>query len=89
MLGLDPVLEPVGVLARVGYLSEDRDMPEWMRISELLRYLKAFYPSWDDEFADELRRQFDLDPRARIKTLSQGQRARSACWRPWLTGPRF
>ena len=76
VLGLDPVLEPVGVLARVGYLSEDRDMPEWMRISELLRYLKAFYPSWDDVFADELRRQFDLDPRARIKTLSQGQRAR-------------
>jgi ABC-2 type transport system ATP-binding protein len=76
VLGLDPVLDPVGVLARVGYLSEDRDMPEWMRISEMLRYLRAFYPSWDDGFADDLRRQFDLDPRARIKTLSQGQRAR-------------
>jgi ABC-2 type transport system ATP-binding protein len=76
VLGLDPVIEPVGVLARVGYLSEDRDMPDWMRTSELLRYLKAFYPGWDDGFAEDLRRQFDLDPRARIKTLSQGQRAR-------------
>jgi ABC-2 type transport system ATP-binding protein len=76
VFGLDPASEPVGVLARVGYLSEDRDLPDWMRLSELLRYLRAFYPSWDDGFAEDLRRQFDLDPRARIKTLSQGQRAR-------------
>ena len=76
VFGLDPVREPVGVLARVGYLSEDRDLPDWMRLDELLRYLRAFYPSWDDAFAEDLRRQFDLDPRARIKTLSQGQRAR-------------
>ena len=89
VLGLDPVVEPVGVLARVGYLSEDRDMPDWMCTSEMLRYLKAFYPSWDDGFAEELRRQFDLDPRARIKTLSQGQRCVWVSWRHWLTGRRF
>ena len=77
VFGLDPVREPVGVLARVGYLSEDRDLPDWMRIDELLRYLRAFYPTWDDDFAEDLRRQFDLDPGARIKTLSQGQRARA------------
>jgi ABC-2 type transport system ATP-binding protein len=77
VFGLDPVREPVGVLSRVGYLSEDRDLPDWIRIDELLRYLKPFYPTWDDDFAEELRRQFDLDPTARIKTLSQGQRART------------
>jgi ABC-2 type transport system ATP-binding protein len=76
VFGLDPARDPVGVLARIGYLSEDRDLPDWMRLEELLRYLRAFFPSWDDAFADDLRRQFDLDPRARIKTLSQGQRAR-------------
>jgi len=76
VFGLDPVRDPVGVLSRVGYLSEDRDLPDWMRIHELLRYLRAFYASWDDAFAEDLRRRFDLDPGARIKTLSQGQRAR-------------
>jgi ABC-2 type transport system ATP-binding protein len=77
VFGLDPVREPVAVLSRVGYLSEDRDLPDWMRLGEMLRYLRAFYPTWDDDLADELRRQFDLDPRARVKTLSQGQRARA------------
>ena len=30
VFGRDPVLDPVGVLGRVGYLSEDRDLPDWM-----------------------------------------------------------
>ncbi|APW60784.1 ABC transporter ATP-binding protein [Paludisphaera borealis] len=76
VLGGDPVTQPVEVLSRIGYLSEDRDLPDWMRISELLNYLRAFYPTWDVALADRLRNDFDLDPQARIKSLSQGQRAR-------------
>jgi ABC-2 type transport system ATP-binding protein len=77
VFGRDPVRDPVGVLGRVGYLSEDRDLPDWMSIAELLRYLRAFYSGWDDEFTQGLSKQFELDPDARIKGLSQGQRART------------
>jgi len=38
MFGLDPVKHPVEVLKRVGYLSEERDLPDWMSIEELMRY---------------------------------------------------
>lgn len=38
VFGLDPVENPVGVLGRIGYLSEDRDLPNWMRVHELIRY---------------------------------------------------
>src|SRR5947209_8438351 len=31
VLGRDPVRDPVGVLGRVGYLSEENDLPGWMR----------------------------------------------------------
>jgi len=44
VFGLDPVADPVGVLSRIGYLSEDNDLPGWMRVDELLRYSRAFYP---------------------------------------------
>jgi ABC-2 type transport system ATP-binding protein len=43
----------------------------------LLRYMQAFYRTWNDEYAEGLRRTFDLDPEARIKDLSRGQRARA------------
>src|SRR3954463_16095127 len=77
VFGLDPVKEPVNVLSRIGYLSEEGDLPGWMRVDELMRYMRAFYPTWDEDYAQDLRRQFALDPAAKIKQLSKGQRARA------------
>jgi ABC-2 type transport system ATP-binding protein len=77
VFGFDPVADPVAVLSRVGYLSENRDLPGWMRVDELLRYTEAFYPKWDQTYAEELRRQFGLDPHAKIKTLSRGENAKA------------
>ena len=76
VFGLDPVADPVSVLGRIGYLSEQPDLPGWMRVDELIRYTQAFYPRWDPAYAEELREQFGLDPAARIKSLSKGQRAK-------------
>src|SRR6266481_4269771 len=77
VFGRDPVADPVGVLSRIGYLSEENDLPGWMRVDELIRYSRAFYPQWDDAFAEELRQTFALDAAAKIKTLSKGQKARA------------
>jgi ABC-2 type transport system ATP-binding protein len=76
VFGLDPVGDPVGVLSRIGYLSEENDLPGWMSVDELIRYSRAFRPAWDDLYAEELRQSFALDPTAKIKTLSKGQKAR-------------
>ena len=77
VFGLDPVADPVGVLSRIGYLSEENDLPGWMRVDELMRYSRAFYPAWDDGYAQTLRQTFALDLAAKIKTLSKGQKARA------------
>jgi ABC-2 type transport system ATP-binding protein len=89
VLGLDPVRDPVAVLGRVGYLSERRDLPGWMRVDEFMRYTQAFYPGWDEQYAAQLLEQFQLDPAQKIKTLSQGQQAKiglltSLAYRPEL-----
>jgi ABC-2 type transport system ATP-binding protein len=77
VFGLDPVADPVGVLSRIGYLSEEPDMPGWMRVRELIRYVAAFYPTWDHDYAERLRQEFQLDPHTKVKHLSKGQRARA------------
>jgi len=77
VFGLDPVADPTNVLARIGYLSENRDLPGWMRVDELLRYTRAFYKTWDADYAEQLRVQFGLDNSARVKNLSRGETARA------------
>ena len=77
VFGADPVADPVAVLSRLGYLSEEHDLPDWMRVDELFTYSSAFYPRWDAGYAEELRQMFALDPAARIKSLSKGQKARA------------
>src|SRR5690348_7065412 len=32
VLGLDPVAKPVEVLSKIGYLSEEPELPGWMRV---------------------------------------------------------
>ena len=76
VFGLDPVADPVAVLSRIGYLSEENDLPGWMHVNELIRYSRAFYPAWDDGYAEELRRAFALETAAKIKNLSKGEKAR-------------
>src|SRR5438034_10841915 len=77
VFGLDPVADPVGVLSRIGHLSEENELPGWMTVEELIRYTRAFYPKWDGAYAEELRTTFALDANAKIKTLSKGQKARA------------
>jgi ABC-2 type transport system ATP-binding protein len=48
--------------------------PVGFTIAELLRYVAAWHPRWNDATADALLRQFALSARQRIETLSFGGR---------------
>lgn len=78
VFGEDPVKKPESVLKHIGYLSEDRDIPDWMSIGELMRYTSAYHRGWDQSYADELLDTFSLDPAKKVKTLSRGMRAQVA-----------
>ena len=75
--------------ARIGYVSENQELPGWMSIEYFLRYLKPFYPTWDDATAAALLRQFDLPADRKLKDLSRGMWMKAAltsslCYRPEL-----
>lgn len=77
VFGLDPVMDPPGVLGRIGHLSENRDLPMWMTIQELFEFTRAFYPKWDPAYAEKLRDMFELTLDQKVTTLSRGQLARA------------
>ncbi len=62
----------------IGYVSENQKMPEWMTIDYLLRYLKPFYPTWDDGTAASLLRKFELPGDRKLSQLSRGMKMKAA-----------
>ena len=65
-------------LARIGYVSENQALPDWMRVRQLVAFCRPLYPDWDDAFADRLLRRFELPPDTRIRDLSRGMRMKAA-----------
>jgi ABC-2 type transport system ATP-binding protein len=63
---------------QIGYVSENQDQPGWMTMGYLLRYLKPFYPTWDDARASELIMQFRLPLDRPIKHFSRGMQMKAS-----------
>ncbi len=78
LLGADSTRLGPKELARIGYVSETRQLPDWMTVSRFLAYTKAFYPAWNDDDAATLVTAFDLPLNRPLRTLSRGQRVKAA-----------
>jgi ABC-2 type transport system ATP-binding protein len=64
--------------SKIGYVSENQQMPGWMTIQYLLDYLKPFYRSWDSSYVESLLEQFNLPRDRKIGQLSRGMWMKTA-----------
>jgi ABC-2 type transport system ATP-binding protein len=64
--------------ARIGYVSEDQQLPLWMTVRQLLDYCRPFYPTWDREVEKTLLAQFALPEDRKLTHLSRGMRMKAA-----------
>ena len=62
----------------IGYVSENQQLPGWMKVEALLAYMKPFYPTWDDGLEAKLVSDFDLPMGRRLRDLSRGTRMKVA-----------
>lgn len=76
VFGEDPSRNPEYVLSKIGYLTEEDSLPSWMKVWQILKFSKSFYPGWDSDYAQELLETFKLEPSKTIGKMSKGQRAR-------------
>ena len=65
-------------LARIGYVSENQDLPDWMTVDQLIAYVRPFYPTWDGALCRTLRRDLDLTSRLPVQSFSRGMRMKAA-----------
>jgi ABC-2 type transport system ATP-binding protein len=63
--------------AHIGYVSENQELPLWMTVNALLRYLQPFYPTWDLELEKEIVARLDLPLNRRLRGLSRGTRMKA------------
>jgi ABC-2 type transport system ATP-binding protein len=72
VLGHDIRTDALAIRRCTGYVPEHHHIYPWMRVGEVLRFTRAFYPSWDVALCDELIAQYALDPVKKVKALSNG-----------------
>lgn len=58
---------------RVGYLSQDQRVFEWMSLEDLVSFVSDFYPSWDHGYTSQLAGKLELPWKTPITLLSRGQ----------------
>ena len=60
---------------RIGYVSENQDLPTWMTVLQYLDYLAPFYPTWN---LGDLVTRLDLPLDRKLKHLSRGMLMKAA-----------
>jgi ABC-2 type transport system ATP-binding protein len=65
-------------LARIGYVSQEPRLMDWLTVAEVIDFVRSGRPRWDDALAQRLLADFSLDPDKRINALSPGLRQRLA-----------
>jgi ABC-2 type transport system ATP-binding protein len=78
VLGVDSRRIGPSVLSRIGYVSENQDLPNWLTIGGLAAYCAPFYPTWDAGFARALAGQLDLPLDRPLKACSRGMKMKTA-----------
>ena len=64
--------------ARIGYVSENQEMPEWMTLAQLLRFCRPLYPTWDQELCAKWLKQFGCPSGQALRNFSRGMKVKAA-----------
>ena len=74
-----PMPEQLAIAKRdIGFVSEDMRLYKGATIAWHMRFVASLFPSWDETYAKELLRRFDLNSDQPVKGLSHGQRVKAA-----------
>ena len=76
VLGLDHRADEVPVKRRAAYVGPDLNFQVWGKVGKAIRFVRGFYPEWDDTYCAALMQTFHLSDTDRIATLSFGAKTK-------------
>jgi ABC-2 type transport system ATP-binding protein len=68
----------VEIRRRTGFVSEEKDLYDFMTVAEIIRFTASFYPRWRSELEQRYLRTFELPLARKVKALSRGTRTKLA-----------
>lgn len=71
--GLDPLKKARDIRRAVGYVPDKPDVYLWMTPTDLYRFLKPQYPSWNDDTVERLSEALEVPMRTKFRALSRGE----------------
>lgn len=74
VLGLDHRQRDVDVKRAAAYVSPDLNFQVWGKVGRAVRFVRGFYPEWDNDYCARLMKEFRLSDADKIATLSFGAR---------------
>lgn len=78
VLGMNSQSHALEIRGRVGYVADEPPLYDWMKVGEIGWFTAGFYPTGFQSQYEQLLKRFDLNPDAKISTLSKGMRAKVA-----------
>jgi ABC-2 type transport system ATP-binding protein len=78
VLGYESTELKKDIFRRIGYVTEDYALHDWMTLNQLLDYYRPLYPQWDLALERQLRSVLDLPPDRALKKLSCGMKMKAA-----------
>ncbi len=76
VMGLDHRVDEVALKLRTAYAGPELDFQLWGKVGKAIRFVRGFYPTWDDAYCAALMRAFQLGEHTRISTLSFGAKTK-------------
>ena len=89
VLGVDSRRLSPREYSKIGYVSENQELPQRLTVGAYLDYLRPFYPTWDVSLERSLVSDLQLPIDRKIRDLSHGMRMKASlacalCYRPRL-----
>ena len=77
-LAADAQATSVDIRRRTGFVSDEKDLYDYMTVEEMIRFTAPFFPRWRADLEQRYLRKFELPLDRKVKALSRGVRTKLA-----------